>query len=249
MQRLQFASLERCHGTPLADGLAHGGRGMGEGRGAPGTCVLVVAVIALAFGCTRRQPETTSKGGSSLPQAFAGRLRSAESFAQIQDRVDRSRALFAEASRVFLHPRCVNCHPDGDTPHQGMDLSVHDPPVVRGPDDKGVVGVQCTSCHQDHNLELARVPGAPEWHLAPRAMAWVGKSPHAICEQMKDPARNGGRTLAQIVEHNAHDQLVAWGWNPGHGREPAPGTQEQLGQLIAAWVASGAECPIEGATP
>ena len=33
-------------------------------------------------------------------------------------------------------------------------------------------------------------------------MAWVGKSPHAICEQMKDPARNGRRSLA------AHDWRV-----------------------------------------
>jgi hypothetical protein len=128
-----------------------------------------------------------------------------------------------------------------------MDLSIHDPPVVRGPDDKGVVGVQCTSCHQDRNLELALVPGAPEWHLAPRVMAWVGKSPAQICTQMKDPARIGGRTLAQIIEHNAHDPLVAWGWNPGHDREPAPGTQEQLGGLVAAWVETGAECPSEGA--
>jgi len=218
-------------------------------REARAAFVLVVAVIALASGCTRRQPETTSKGGASLSQASSGGLRRAGEFAQIADRAARSRALFLEASRVFLHPRCVNCHPNGDTPHQGMDLSVHDPPVVRGPDDKGVVGVQCSSCHQDHNLELARVPGAPDWHLAPRAMAWVGKSPPEICEQMKDPARNGGRTLAQIVDHNAHDRLVAWGWNPGHSREPAPGTQEQLGQLVADWVASGAECPNEGATP
>ena len=218
-------------------------------REARAAFVLVVAVIALASGCTRRQPETTSKGGASLSQASSGGLRRAGEFAQIADRAARSRALFLEASRVFLHPRCVNCHPNGDTPHQGMDLSVHDPPVVRGPDDKGVVGVQCSSCHQDHNLELARVPGAPDWHLAPRAMAWVGKSPREICEQMKDPARNGGRTLAQIVDHNAHDRLVAWGWNPGHSREPAPGTQEQLGRLVADWVASGAECPNEGATP
>jgi hypothetical protein len=211
--------------------------------------VLMVVVLAAAFGCTRRQPDTTSKGSASPPQASGSALRSADSFAQTGDRAARSRALFLEASRVFLHPRCVNCHPNGDTPHQGMDLSVHDPPVVRGPDDKGVVGVQCTSCHQDHNLELARVPGAPDWHLAPRSMAWVGKSPREICEQMKDRSRNGGRTLAQIVDHNAHDKLVAWGWNPGHGREPAPGTQEQLGQLIAAWVASGAECPDQGAIP
>lgn len=46
-------------------------------------------------------------------------------------------------------------------------------------------------------------------------MAWVGKSPRAICEQMKDNKRNGGKDLAAIVEHNAHDKLVAWGWTPG----------------------------------
>jgi len=62
---------------------------------------------------------------------------------------------------------------------------------------------------------------------------------------MKDPKRNGGRSLAQIVEHNTDDELVAWGWHPGHGREPAPGTQKQLGALMAAWVDTGAECPAE----
>jgi hypothetical protein len=218
-------------------------------REARSGCVLAIALAALGCGCARRSSGEAGKGGRSPAPVRASELRSPDSFAQIADRGERSRALFVEASRVFLHPRCVNCHPDGDTPHQGMDLSIHDPPVVRGPDDKGVVGVQCTSCHQDHNLELARVPGAPQWHLAPRAMAWVGKSPHAICEQMKDPARNGGRSLGEIVEHNAHDPLVAWGWNPGHDREPAPGTQEQLGRVIAAWVDTGAECPSEGAKP
>jgi len=91
----------------------------------------------------------------------------------------------------------------------------------------------------------AKVLGALVWHLAPIEMAWTGKSPHAICEQMKDPAGNRHRTLAEIVEHNAHDKLVAWGWNPGHGREPAPGTQEQLGRIVQAWVETGAECPPE----
>jgi len=165
------------------------------------------------------------------------------------DRAEQSRAFFLQASRVFLHPRCANCHPDGETPLQGMDGKAHDPPVVRGKDDHGVVGMRCQSCHQDHNLTLARVPGAPEWHVAPREMAWVGKTPRQICEQIKDPKRNGGRTLAQIIDHNAHDKLVAWGWSPGHGREPAPGTQEQLGKIVAAWVETGAECPAEGARP
>jgi hypothetical protein len=178
-------------------------------------------------------------------QVAAGELRAPADFDEIADRAQRSRALFVEASRVFLHPRCANCHPSGDVPHQRMAMELHDPPVLRGPDDKGLPGLGCGGCHQDTNQELARVPGAPNWHLAPIEMAWVGRSPAQICEQMKDPKRNGGKSLAQIVEHNAHDELVGWGWEPGAGREPAPGTQAQLGALVAAWVETGAECPRE----
>jgi hypothetical protein len=41
----------------------------------------------------------------------------------------------------------------------------------------------------------------------------------------------------------AEDSLVGWGWAPGAGREPAPGTQKEFGALIAAWAESGAACP------
>jgi hypothetical protein len=192
-----------------------------------------------------------SGGSRSLVQPVALRevphteLRSVADFAVINDREARSRALFLEASRVLFHPRCVNCHPSGDIPHQGMQLALHDPPVQRGPEDRGVPGMECSSCHQDRNQPLTRVPGAPGWHVAPFEMAWVGRSPAQVCNQLKDPARNGGKTLAQLVEHNAHDELVGWGWAPGAGREPAPGTQEQFGALTAAWVETGAECPEE----
>ena len=45
---------------------------------------------------------------------------------------------------------------------------------------------------------------------------------------MKDRARNGGRDLTLLHEHIAKDDLVAWGWDPGRGRMPAPGTQALL---------------------
>jgi hypothetical protein len=90
---------------------------------------------------------------------------------------------------------------------------------------------------------LKSIPGNPAWHLAPIEMAWVGKSLGEICQQLKDPARNGGRDLSKIVEHMSHDSLVGWGWNPGEGREPAPGTQAEFGELIKAWVDTGAACP------
>ena len=146
---------------------------------------------------------------------------------------------------MLLHPRCVNCHPAGDSPHQGMEQLLHDPPVTRGPKDGGVAGLECTTCHQDRNQPLTRVPGAPKWQLAPLEMAWFGKSAPAICDQIKDRTRNGGKTLQQIVDHVAHDELVAWGWHPGADRKPAPGTQQQAGALFAAWVETGAECPEE----
>jgi hypothetical protein len=74
-------------------------------------------------------------------------------------------------------------------------------------------------------------------------MAWQRRTLAEICAQVKDPARNGGHTLAQIVEHMAHDPLVGWAWNPGAGREPAPGTQAAFGALVKAWADSGAACP------
>ncbi|MDI3284503.1 Isoquinoline 1-oxidoreductase subunit [Polyangium sp. 15x6] len=210
--------------------------------------LLPFAVAFVLAGCGNPTADGP-KGPTALRKVAPNELRAPSDFASIEDTRERSRALFLEASRVFTHPRCVNCHPNGDIPHQGMNMQLHDPPSVRGPDNHGVVGMECTSCHQDKNQELSRVPGAPHWALAPIEMAWVGKSPRQICEQIKDPKRNGGKALAAIVEHNAHDALVGWGWHPGADREPVPGTQEQFGAIVAAWAESGAECPAEGARP
>ncbi len=198
---------------------------------------LVVASTACGGGTPRSNPPLV------LREVPVTELRAVGDFAGIADRTARSQALFGEASRVLMHPRCINCHPAGDVPHHGMQLQLHDPPVLRGEGDRGVAGMQCAACHQDRNQPMTRVPGAPNWHLAPREMAWVGRSAGAICEQLKDPKRNGGKTLAQIVEHSAHDELVGWGWTPGADRAPAPGTQQQFGALVAAWVETGAACP------
>ncbi len=74
-------------------------------------------------------------------------------------------------------------------------------------------------------------------------MAWQGLSDGELCRVLKDPAKNHGMSLAKLVEHNAKDPLVGWAWHPGEGREPAPGTQEEFGKLVAEWVATGAKCP------
>ena len=92
-------------------------------------------------------------------------------------------------------------------------------------------------------VSFESIPGHPSWGLAPIEMAWEGKTSGEVCRQIKDPQRNGGRSLELLHEHLAHDDLVAWGWNPGAGRDPALGSQAQLEALIRVWIDSGAECP------
>ena len=170
-------------------------------------------------------------------------LATLESFAPITDTDARSAALFTELGKVLTHPRCVNCHPAGDRPRQGDERRLHQPPVARGPDGHGITTMRCSTCHQNANFEPGRVPGHPEWHLAPIEMAWEGKTLAEICTQIKDPARNGKRNLEEIVTHIGTDTLVGWAWAPGFGRAPAPGSQKEAGALADAWVKTGAVCP------
>jgi hypothetical protein len=178
-----------------------------------------------------------------LSAAVADDLRAPDAFASAASRTEQSQALFVEAGKVLLHPRCLNCHPAGERPTQGQDMHPHQPPVFRGADGHGVPAMECTSCHQAANYAASGVPGNPQWHLAPASMAWQEKSLGQICVQIKDVSRNGGKSLAALLEHFAHDSLVGWAWSPGSARAPAPGTQAQLGALIAAWIDTGAACP------
>jgi hypothetical protein len=192
-------------------------------------------------------------GGDAVPRAIAQvseSLRPPSVFTDIADRAARSRALFAEAAKVITSPRCMNCHPAGDSPSQGDDEHVHRPAAFRGEAGVGVPGLPCAACHTDKNFPLSvreasyqSIPGHPRWGLAPIEMAWQGKSPAQICRQIKDPTHNGGRSLALLREHMATDDLVGWAWHPGPGRRPAPGTQEEFGAIISAWIDTGAECP------
>jgi hypothetical protein len=179
----------------------------------------------------------------SVSAATPDTLASPESFAGIADTHQRSAAYFTELSKVLTSPRCVNCHPAGDRPRQGDSVRLHQPPVFRGPDGHGLEAMRCSICHQNANFDPGRVPGHSEWHLAPREMAWEGKTVAEICAQIKDPKRNGGRTPEDLIHHIGTDTLVGWAWAPGFGRKPAPGTQQQAGALVEAWAKTGAACP------
>ncbi|MDW4498542.1 Isoquinoline 1-oxidoreductase subunit [Sulfitobacter sp. D35] len=174
-------------------------------------------------------------------------LKTPAAFESISDETERSVAIFEEMLVVFQHPRCMNCHPAGDTPLQGDDMQPHQPPVVRGASDFGAPGMRCNTCHGAENVAYTTgegsIPGHEPWQLAPIETAWVGKSPAEICAQIQDEERNRGKTMAELHEHNAEDGLVGWGWHPGEGRTPVPGTQEVFGQLTQAWIDTGAACP------
>lgn len=182
-----------------------------------------------------------SVSSSAQTPAPNASLQSPSAFASISNPAERSQAIFAEAAKVLTHPRCMNCHPASDRPLQGNDKHPHEPLVTRE--------TTCMTCHTERNFTLLErasyrsIPGHPRWMVAPIEMAWEGKSIGDICRQIKDPNRNGGRDLARLHEHLAHDDLVAWGWQPGPGRDPAPGSQAVLGELIQAWIDTGAQCP------
>lgn len=195
---------------------------------------LVVSIVILSADMLAAQAVSDAP-----PHALA----SVESFSSIGDSAARSAAIFTELGKVLTHPRCLNCHPAGDRPRQGDMARLHQPPVERGADGFGLPAMRCPICHLQANFDPAGVPGNPIWHLAPREMGWEGKTLREICVQIKDPARNGNRSLDALIEHIGEDHLVGWAWSPGYGRQSAPGTQKQAGALVEAWVKTGAVCP------
>jgi hypothetical protein len=154
-------------------------------------------------------------------------------------------AAFEAIVPVLRHPRCMNCHSAGDFPRQGDDGHQHTMQVRRGPDGQGVNSVQCSTCHQDHNLAGTHMPpGAPDWRLPPpeTPMIWEGLTDGQLCELLKDPKQNGHRSVQQIVEHMS-TPLVLWGWSPGEGRSAVSMKLSEFQAHVRDWAAKGAACP------
>jgi hypothetical protein len=166
-------------------------------------------------------------------------------------RVDRAQGVqaFETVRQVLQHPRCQNCHIQGDAPLQFDEGRVHAQNVKRGVDGKGVPGLTCGTCHAAANSPASygthAPPGAPNWHLPPAAhkMVFLGMSSGAVCRTLKDPAANGGKNLAALVEHVSSDKLVLWGWSPGGGRAPVSISHEDFVSKFKTWVDAGAPCP------
>jgi hypothetical protein len=203
------------------------------------TSIVTSAVLAAAM-CMLLSDRRAADG-------FPGRTdEKGVAYAQTTTGPSTSSDSFLEASKVFLHPRCVNCHPAGDHPLQGDEGRPHDMDVKRGRDGSGLDGLECGSCHESENLPGPdEPPGAPGWHLPPEDMPMVfeKKTARELCLQLKDPAKNGGMSPEQIVEHVRTAPLVLWAWTPGEGRKPTPIPHEEFVKYMAEWARKGAACP------
>ncbi len=154
--------------------------------------------------------------------------------------------LFDPIASVVMHPRCMNCH-YVDSPRQTDASIVHQPLVVRGKNDHGAPTQPCQTCHQATNTADGFVPGVATWALAPVSMKWEGLTKAEICEELKDPARNGGRRTGEaVIEHMKVDPLVLWAWNPGTGRSLPPLSHDKFVEALEAWVSAGMPCPNGG---
>lgn len=156
---------------------------------------------------------------------------------------------------VTSHPRCSNCHVGADNrpmwsgptygaprPH-GMNINAGDSRI-------GAEYLLCSTCHayrEDVNdMPHAAPQVAMNWRLAPVEAEWFGKSSTDICNQLRDPDRNGGRDYLDLASHLDHDLILHWAWNPGGGREPAPYSLQEHVNDVLTWGVAGYPCADEG---
>ena len=194
------------------------------------TIAAALALLGVAVSCW--STESTESNGTN-------KAASADSLAT-------SRAAFLEVYPVLMHPRCMNCHPAGSVPLQGDDSHPHEQGVKRGADGTGLYALKCAACHQTANVAGPNMPpGNPNWRLPSAAMPLVfqGLSPRELAVQLKDPRRNGGKTLGQLVEHVSHDGLVLGSWDPGEGRTLPPLSHAQFAAKFKEWIDKGAAVP------
>jgi hypothetical protein len=112
---------------------------------------------------------------------------------KIEKHATESLAAWHKIFAVLQHPRCLNCH-QKDSPLQGDSRRAHIPPVKRS-DNHGVSAMKCGNCHNSiGNNDMANVPGAPEWQLAPEEMVWQGRSSGDVCRQLINEKTNNGRS-------------------------------------------------------
>src|SRR5882762_3915530 len=162
-------------------------------------------------------------------------------------------AAWEQVYSVLTSPRCINCHTATNYPQQGDDRHRHFATVIRGPEGKGVAGLNCASCHQETNADGTGVPGGHNWHLAPLSMRWQDLndqplSSAAVCRAVTNRSKNNGLDGPGLLKHHQEEPLVLWAWNPGHRvdgtvRSLPPLTHDEFVAATRRWVEAGTPCP------
>lgn len=192
----------------------------------------VFASLAIFIMACKAKKNTNSEY-VSIPSAFI-----------IKDSV-ASLAAFEKVYSVLMHPRCMNCHPNGDIPLQGDDSHIHNMLPERGSDGRGLFTMKCANCHGAEGVPgEATPPGNPHWHLPPADMKMVfqGRSPRELALQLVNPELNGHKSMAELRIH-AEDTLVKSGWNMGGDRELPPLSYKEFKKVWYAWIDNGAYAP------
>ena len=159
-----------------------------------------------------------------------------------------SKGAFSTVARVLRHPRCINCHTLTQFPRVGDNGMRHRMNVLRGPKDKGVSAMQCSTCHSPKNQDLVGIPGAPHWQLAPLSMGWEGLDDHDLAKSLIDRKKNGDRSFEALIKHMGKDPLVLWAWQPGANRKSPPITHAKFIAAFKFWLNDGAQLPQPGVT-
>lgn len=200
---------------------------------------LLVVTLFIALGAWTAVPGALvqTRGGGSRPNA---------------NRAD-GLAAWEQVYTVLTHPRCINCHTAKSYPQQGDDRHRHFANVTRGPEGKGVAGLNCATCHQESNADSTGVPGGHDWHLAPLSMRWQDAndrplSSAAVCRSVKDPSTNGRLDGQELLKHHSEAVLVLWAWSPGRRpdgtmRSTPPMSHAEFVNATRRWVDSGMPCP------
>lgn len=154
---------------------------------------------------------------------------------------DEGLAAFADIYAVATHPRCMNCHPDGDVPYQTDASTPHTMGITRF---SPLKGSHCSTCHAPSGVGPGQAPIPPAdtlWSMPPKDMVFENRTPAELCVQLKDPETNGGRGLVGLTEHVAHDHLLLTSWHSG--RTPPPISHPELVERFETWTAAGGPCP------
>jgi hypothetical protein len=152
--------------------------------------------------------------------------------------------LFGPIAEVMRHPRCLNCHVKGDAPLNGDDGHAHTMRIVRGADDLGAPAARCYACHREAASTTAPfVPAAPNWKLAPVAMAWQGLTTSELCEALSNQIRNGRYNDVRLRDHFETDKAVGTAWQTGGERTTVRTSRQDLVVAVERWTAAGRPCP------